>query len=224
MSGQTLCKRNLVTTPAPPADPEKANPYCLALTGGIACGKSTVGLLLQRCGLHRVDSDQVARQVVAPGSPGLERVVARFGSEVLLPDGAMDRRAVGRLVFASSSARRDLEKILHPLIWGVMAAEIRDAGSARRETVFEIPLLYENGNAGRFTTVWVVAASKEVQIQRLQVRDSLTVVEAQARLDSQMSVDEKARRADYVLLNDGDTVALEEQVDRGLSAWRGLRR
>jgi dephospho-CoA kinase len=92
-----------------------------------------------------------------------------------------------------------------------------------RETVFEIPLLFENGNEGRFATVWVVSAPREVQIQRLKQRDGLDAAEAQARLDAQMSVAEKAARASYVILNDGDMAALNRHVDEGLRLWRERR-
>lgn len=204
--------------------PEIANPHCLALTGGIACGKSTVGALLSDLGLARVDSDQVARDVVAPGTPGLAGVRRLFGDAVLLTDGSLDRRAVGRLVFSDPSARRALESLLHPLIWERMSEEIATAGALGRETVFEIPLLFENGNAGRFRTVWVVAASRQVQLRRLQLRDGLSLAEAQARLDSQMDVEEKARRADYVIRNDGTAEQLEPAVVQALELWREGRR
>lgn len=199
------------------------NPYSLALTGGIACGKSTVGALLQKRGLRRVDSDQVARQVVMPKSVGLAAIVDRFGPEVLLADASLDRKAVGRRVFADPEARRDLERIVHPLIWVSLEQAMTDAAEQHLETVFEIPLLFENGNEGRFSTVWVVSSSPEVQLQRLQLRDGLSPEEARLRIDSQMSVEEKARRASYVLHNNGDPVALEEQIEQGLRQWRQAR-
>lgn len=199
------------------------NPYSLALTGGIACGKSTVGELLQKRGLLRVDSDQLARQVVAPGTPGLAAVVARFGDGVLLEDGSLDRRAVARKVFSDEEARRDLERIVHPLIWARMEDSMRNAAEHNLETVFEIPLLFENGNEGRFSTVWVVWSEPELQRMRLRQRDGLSESEAQLRIDSQMSVAEKARRASYAIHNGGDLRALEEQVERGLAAWREQR-
>lgn len=199
------------------------NPYSLALTGGIACGKSTVGAMLQEKGLRRVDSDQVARQVVMPGSVGLDAVVARFGREVLLADGSMDRKAIGRIVFADPQARRDLERIVHPLIWVNLEDAMTEAAQRHLETVFEIPLLFENGNENRFSTVWVVSSSPQVQLQRLRQRDGLSAEEARARIDSQMSVEEKARRATFVIINDGDPKALEARIDQGLHQWRRVR-
>ena len=200
--------------------PPPPNPFCLALTGGIACGKSTVGAMLAARGLTRIDSDQVARDVVAPGTPGLAEVVFRFGRQLLLPEGGLDRKAIGRQVFADPAARRELEGILHPLIWSVLSAEMWVAAEQQRETVFEIPLLFENRNEGRFSTVWVVTAPREVQLRRLWERDQLEPAEAQARLDAQMSVQEKAARASFVLDNDGDVAALEARVQEGLELWR----
>lgn len=174
-------------------------------------------------GLDRVDSDQVARRVVEPGSPGLLRVVERFGEEVLTADGELDRPALGRIVFASERARRDLEAILHPLIWESLGRSLREAHERRRETVFEIPLLYEKGSQTRFSTVWVVAASPQVQRRRLTERDGLSSSEAQARLEAQMKVEEKVKRADFVLVNDGDLDQLKPRVEEGLSLWRRAR-
>jgi dephospho-CoA kinase len=202
---------------------EQPNRYCLALTGGIACGKSTVAAMLAQMGLTRVDSDQVARQVVEPGTPGLDGVVKLFGEGLLLADGTLDRRALGQLVFASTDARRQLESLLHPLIWLNLAAEMKAAAQFARETVFEIPLLYENGNQGRFSCVWVVAASTEVQLSRLMERDRWNRVEAESRLASQMSLTEKVRRADFVLVNDGNLPDLEARVRQGLTLWRQSR-
>lgn len=199
------------------------NPYSLALTGGIACGKSTVAALLEQSGLLRVDSDQIARQVVAPGTPGLAAIVARFGSEVLQPDGSLDRQAMGRRVFGDAQARRDLERIVHPLIWVSLEESMKNAADQHRETVFEIPLLFENGNEGRFSTVWVVSAEPELQLLRLRERDGLSDAEARARIESQMSVEEKARRAGYVIRNSGHFEDLRAQVARGLAQWRQAR-
>jgi dephospho-CoA kinase len=161
--------------------------------------------------------------VVAPGTPGLQAVVERFGPGLLLADGQLDRKALGRLVFASSEERRALEKLLHPLIWQVMAAAAEEAAQKREETVFEIPLLFENANQGRFSTVWVVTATPQVQLRRLTERDALDPLEAQARIDSQMSVAEKAARADFVIVNDGDREGLRQRLREGLRLWRENR-
>lgn len=179
--------------------------------------------MLQGMGLERVDSDQLSRLVVAPGTLGLSQVVARFGERVLTPHGELDRSALGEIVFADPTARHELEAILHPLIWEQMSQSMELAARNRQETVFEIPLLYEKGSQDRFSTVWVVGASPEVQLRRLIERDGLTKEQAQARLDAQMSVSEKARLADHVLLNDGDLVSLREAVKQGLKRWRARR-
>lgn len=199
------------------------NLYSLALTGGIACGKSTVGAILESLGLVRVDSDQIARDLVRPGTAALEEIVERFGTTVLLADGCLDRPALGRIVFSDSAARKDLERILHPKIWAVMGAHMERAAGLAQETVFEIPLLFENGNEGRFGEVWVVAVTPETQLRRLMARDGVGQEQAQARLDSQMSVQEKARRATFVISNDGDRENLQTQIREGLRRWRESR-
>ena len=199
------------------------SPYCLALTGGIACGKSTVGDLLAARGLARVDSDLIARAVVEPGTPALASIVVEFGSSVLTSDGRLDRASLGKIVFGQESARRRLEAILHPLIWEVMEREMRRAQSELRETVFEIPLLFEKGNQGRFSTIWVVTVSEELQLARLQQRDRLTLEHAKARIAAQMSLEEKSKLADFVITNMGDLQELEAAVDHGLRLWRGGR-
>lgn len=201
----------------------KPTSYCLGLTGGIACGKSTVGALLHSRGLTRIDSDQVARQVVEPGTPGLNSVVEAFGNSVLRSDGRLDRGRLGQIVFEDEASRRRLEGILHPLIWESLVQEMSSAELEARETVFEIPLLFENGNQGRFSWVWVVSVTEEIQFRRLQERDGLTPDQIQARLAAQMSLEEKKRLADFVIVNDGDLRSLEKQVDEGLRGWR-LRR
>jgi dephospho-CoA kinase len=213
-----------VTTSTPPPPPiTPRSPYCLALTGGIACGKSTVGAILEQLGLARVDTDLVARQVVLPGSPGLAAVVERFGPQILTPEETMDRREVGRIVFSDAQARRDLEAIIHPLVWQVLAHEMHEADRQHRETVFEIPLLFEKGHQGRFSTVWVVSAQREQSLRRLMTRDGLSREQAEARYDSQLSVAEKARQASFVIHNEGEPEDLERQVQRGLLQWRATR-
>ena len=199
------------------------SPYCLALTGGIACGKSTVGTELAKMGLRRVDADLVARLVVEPGTPGLGSLVEAFGPGILAPDGTLDRAAMGSLVFADPSARTKLESILHPLIWESMALSVQQAHDEACETVFEIPLLFEKGSQNRFSTVWVVSAPLEVQLQRLRARDGFSEEEALARIRSQMSVLEKAAMADFVLENDGDRAKLLAQISQGHALWRSTR-
>lgn len=197
--------------------------YCIGLTGGIACGKSTVGRLLESLGLVRVDADQIAREVVSPGSQGLAEIVRTFGDACLTPTGALDRAYLGRRVFESKEERARLEAILHPRIWHELSAAMERASVEARETVVEIPLLFENGRDSHFRTIWVVAAGRGLQVSRLNERDGLTSQESEQRIASQLDVWEKAKRASFVIVNDGKLEDLKEQVDRGLAQWRAHR-
>ena len=133
----------------------------VGLTGGVASGKSTVAAILTELGAVVVDADQLARDVVAPGSPGLAAVVEEFGPDVLTEDGALDRPALGAVVFADETARRRLEAILHPLI-RARGAEIEAGTPAGTVVVHDIPLLVETGQAGRYELVLVVRADPDL--------------------------------------------------------------
>lgn len=195
----------------------------VALTGGIATGKSVVARCLGDAGLPVIDADQVARDVVAPDTPGLVAVTGRFGAGILTAAGALDRAALGRLVFSDAAARRDLEAILHPRIRGVIdgffaALPIGAPGVA------EIPLAYETGWGARFDVVVVVACHPEVQRARLRARDGLSEAEARQRLAAQWPIDDKVRLADAVVRTDGDLAATRVEAGR-LAAWlRGRSR
>lgn len=197
--------------------------YVIGLTGGIACGKSTVGRLLAEFGLVRVDSDQIARQVVEPGTPGLREIVERFGSDVISPDGRLDRAALGRFVFADEIARRELEAIVHPRVWAALKAASEQAESQHQETVLEIPLLFESGRQDHFQTIWVVSVSPQVQRERLAQRDELNPEEVEQRLASQWPLAEKERRATVVLDNSGPIEDLRGEVEVALANWRKVR-
>ena len=192
----------------------------IALTGGIASGKSAVADLLAAKGAVLVDSDVLAREVVAPGTPGLAAVVDRFGEGILRPDGALDRPALGAIVFADPDARADLEAITHPRI-RARAGELRAEAPAGAVVIDVIPLLVEGDLSGRFDEVIVVDVPEEVQVERLRRRDGFTRDEAMARLAAQASREDRLAVADHVIDNSGDTDALAEQVDR---LWDALRR
>lgn len=197
--------------------------YSIGLTGGIASGKSTAARILEENGLLRVDADRVARDVVLPGEPALEELKLRFGEQILTPEGTLDRAALGRLVFADTEARRDLEGILHPRIWERLKAALVRAEQERRETVVEIPLLFESGRENDFETIWVVTVPEELQARRLVARDGFTAEEVQQRLASQLPLVEKARRAHLVLDNQGPVEDLEAAIVRALEQWRETR-
>jgi dephospho-CoA kinase len=191
------------------------------VTGGIGAGKSTVSRMLAKLGAIVVDSDQVARQVVEPGTPGLAEVVAAFGSTVLAGDGTLDRAALAEIVFAASdadSARRRLEGIIHPRV----RAEFRrivDEAAPGAVVVNDIPILRSADQAAQFDAVVVVVADVPVRVRRLIAR-GLAEADARARIAAQISDDERVALADSVIRNNGDEADLWSQVER---LWHHLR-
>jgi len=184
----------------------------IGLTGGIASGKSEVSRLLARKGIPVVDADQLAREAVAPGSPALRRIAERWPGTV--HDGKLDRKALGAIVFASESERKALEAILHPWIRAEARRrmdEILARGAPR--VIYEAPLLFETGAADELDAVILVAAPEEVQRERLMRRDGLGPDEADARIAAQLPLEEKRRRATFVIDNDGDLEELARSVD-----------
>jgi len=195
----------------------------VALTGGIATGKSTVRAVFERLGVPTSDADRLARDAVAPGTPGLDAVVARFGAGVRAPDGALDRKALARLVFGDDQARRDLEAIVHPLVQAATEAWYRQLPPETPFAVSDVPLLYEVGRDVDFDAVIVAACPVDVQLSRLRARDGMTEEEARRRIAAQWPIDEKVRRADYVISTAGspaDTEAATTAVWRQLTARR----
>lgn len=184
----------------------------IALTGGIASGKTTVARLLAERGAILIDSDLLARQVVAPGTPGLAAVVKRFGAGVLAADGSLDRQRLGELIFADAQARADLNAIIHPQVRR-RRAELIAAAPDRSIVVSVIPLLVETGLTHEFDGVIVVDVPPEVQIARLQARNSLSVTEAQARVAAQAQRADRLAAAGWVIENSGTRDQLREQVE-----------
>jgi len=190
----------------------------IGLTGGIASGKSTVADLLAARGAVIVDSDVLAREVVEPGTPGLDAVVARFGPGVLTADGSLDRAALGRIVFADPSARADLEAIIHPAV-RARAAELSAAAPRDAVVVQVIPLLVETGQAGNFDRVVVVDVDPDVQLGRLRMRDGFGIDEARARVAAQASRQARISAATDVIDNSGTTEELAAAVARMWAGW-----
>jgi len=203
-----------MTHPTPPAT------LLIGLTGGIACGKSTVSGLLAARGASIVDADLLAREVVAPGSPGLSAVVAAFGPEVLGADGALNRAALGARVFADPEARARLEAITHPRIAALSLERLQAArASGAPLVVYDAALLFESGRADAFRPILVVTAPRAVQRARLMQRDGLDAAAADARIDSQMPVADKAARADHVIDNGQSLAHTEAQVAALWQEW-----
>jgi dephospho-CoA kinase len=190
----------------------------IGLTGGIATGKSTVGQLLAgRFGLPVLDADLFARGALAPGSPAAQAVLARYGEPVAAGAGdAIDRAALGRIVFADPVERRWLEQLVHPLVRQCFEAELQRLAHAP-VVVLMIPLLFEAGLESLCSEVWLVTCSPETQLQRLIGRDGLLEHEARARNAAQWPLDRKQALADRLIHNDGDPEALEQQLAAALA-------
>ncbi|GHG40857.1 dephospho-CoA kinase [Sinomonas cellulolyticus] len=188
----------------------------VGLTGGIASGKSEVSRRLAERGAVIVDADVLAREAVAPGSPGLAEVVEAFGPGVLTHDGGLDRAALGAIVFADRTQRERLNGIIHPRVRARAAQLVADAVAADPHAVVvqDIPLLVETGQAAAFDTVVVVDAPDDVRIARLRARNGMSDEEARSRIAAQATREERLAAAHHVVDNDGSLEALRAQVDR----------
>jgi dephospho-CoA kinase len=193
----------------------------VGLTGGIGSGKSLVAELLAAHGATIIDADVLAREAVAPGTPGPAAVRERFGTGVLRPDGSLDRAALGRIVFGDPIARRDLEAIIHPAV-RARAAALAAAAPEGAVVVQVIPLLVETGQQGHFDQVVVVDVEPEVQLSRIVRRDGLSEAEARARLRAQASREARLAAAHVVLRNNGNRDDLAAAVDRLWAEWESV--
>jgi len=187
----------------------------IGLTGGIASGKSTAGRLLAARGLPVLDADAIAREALAPGSPGAHAVLARYGEQVRAAANAIDRAALGRIVFADEAERQWLEQLVHPLVRAHFAVELERLADAP-VVVLMIPLLFEAGLEELCSEVWLVDCDEHQQLARLMARDPLSAADAQARLAAQWPLARKRGLADVVLNNRGGPEQLEGQLERAL--------
>jgi dephospho-CoA kinase len=192
-------------------------PRVIGLTGGIASGKSEVSRILRERGLPVIDVDGVAHEILATDEGIKRQVAAAFGPEVLTVDGAIDRTRLGTLIFRDAERRRDLERILHPMIGTVLRQRTQEADDI---VVLDMPLLIELGEHELVDLVVVVYATREHQLQRLMERDGLSREEAIRRIETQLPLDEKVLHADYVINNNGSLQETEEQVIRLYQALR----
>ncbi|GAA2002060.1 dephospho-CoA kinase [Nocardioides kribbensis] len=183
----------------------------VGLTGGVASGKSTVSGLLRELGAVVIDADQLAREVVERGTPGLARVVEEFGEGLLTPEGDLDRPAMGRLVFGDEQARRRLEAIVHPLVFE-RYAEAEAAAGPDDLVVHDIPLLVESGRAGDFDAVVVVDAPRELQLERMVAHRGWTREDAESRIAAQATREQRRAVATYVVDNTGSLEDLRARV------------
>ncbi|MCT9142014.1 dephospho-CoA kinase [Streptomyces violarus] len=192
----------------------------VGLTGGIGAGKSEVSRLLVACGAVLIDADRIAREVVAPGTPGLAAVVEAFGEQVLARDGSLDRPKLGSIVFADAARLATLNSIVHPLV-GARSRELEEAAAEDAVVVHDVPLLTENGLAPLYDLVIVVDASPETQLDRLVRLRGMTEEDAHARMAAQATREQRREIADVVIDND---VPLEELERRVKEVWAELAR
>ncbi|EFM08822.1 dephospho-CoA kinase [Paenibacillus curdlanolyticus YK9] len=195
----------------------------IGLTGGIACGKSTVAAMLVELGARLVDADQAARDVVLPGEPALGAVVAKFGQAMLHEDGSLNRQALGAVVFGQAERLKELEAILHPAIRQHMKEQMEayEKEDPNAVVIADIPLLYETGQDEAYEGVIVVYVPKDVQRERLMSRNGLSVEEADRRIGLQIDIERKRERAQWVIDNRGTLEQTREQV---AALWRAIGR
>lgn len=191
----------------------------VGLTGGIGSGKSEVARLLSSYGALVIDADAIAREVVAPGTAGLARVVEEFGTGVLRPDGALDRAALGAVVFSDPDRLAALNAIVHPLV-GARTAELMRTAPEGAVVVYDVPLLVENHLEAAYDVVVVVDASPETQVRRLVEHRGMAEADVRARMAAQASREQRRAAAGVVIDNDGDLDDLRSQVQR---LWRDLQ-
>ncbi|MGI6632790.1 MAG: dephospho-CoA kinase [Bacillota bacterium] len=201
--------------------------YVIGLTGGIASGKSTVSSMLSELGAVIIDADRLTREVQSPSSGALEEIRTAFGDEVILPDGSLDRRKLAEVVFRDRDALELLGSIIHPRVIARTEELLREMQSAALEegrvriVVVDAPLLLEAGVDRITDEVWVVALCRDEQVRRLMKREGYTRDEALSRIDSQMPLEEKKKRADHIIDNSGSVQETKEQV---FTLWQSLER
>ncbi len=193
--------------------------YVIALTGGIASGKTTLLTALFKHGAPVIDADQISRSLTAPGGQALPAIQAAFGDGVFAADGTLDRKTLAAIIFADEAARRKLETIIHPLVDWHIRQELQTLSAGYKAAIVDIPLLYEAGMESIANEVWCVYVPRQEQIRRLCARDRLTREQALLRLNSQMDPREKCRRADHVIRTDGTP---EETAAKAVVLWQNV--
>jgi dephospho-CoA kinase len=184
----------------------------IALTGGIATGKSYVSAKIKEAGVPIVDADVLSREVVAPGTPGLAAVRKRFGPDAVRRDGTMDRVRIAQIVFKDKRARLDLEAIIHPAVQRAIDDFFAQLPKRTPFAVADIPLLFETKREGQFQSVVVVACPREMQLTRLMERSKLSKEDAERRLAAQLPIDQKVKKATHVIRTDGTFEETDAQV------------
>lgn len=195
--------------------------WWVGLTGGIASGKSTVAKLFKKAGVPVADADELARLALAPGSPGLEKVLSYFGTGVLDHGGNLDRRSLGSIVFGSPEKLLYLESLIHPWVQEQVARlQARFASEGHPFAIYDVPLLFEKNREMQFDRIIVVGCSLATQLERLQQRNRFTIEEAEQRVQNQLPLEEKMRKATDVIWNEGNLEELELQVQSLIQKFR----
>lgn len=202
---------------ATPLESRDRRPYRIGLTGNIATGKSNVGQILQKLGAAFIDADKVAHEMMAPGQPAYAAVVAYFGAGILAPDGSIDRRALGAIVFSDPEALHQLERLVHPPT--IAEVEARIQRLTVRVVVVEAIKLLESGMAETYDAIWVTTCSEEEQVRRLQESRGLERSEALRRIHAQPPQAEKLARADVIIYTGGSKSETCAQVR---AAWEKI--
>jgi dephospho-CoA kinase len=192
----------------------------VALTGGIATGKSYVAGRFREAGVPIVDADLLAREVVLPGTPALAAIRKRFGPDAVRRDGTMDRIRVAQIVFKDKRARLDLEAIIHPAVIKAINDFFNTLPRRTPFAVADIPLVFETGRERDFDAIIVVACPREMQLLRLMERNKLSQEDAEKRLAAQVPIDQKVKKATYVIKNDGTFEETDAQVDKLIEMLR----
>ncbi len=188
----------------------------IGLTGSIASGKSTIARMFSALGVHIIDTDVIARQVVAPGSSGLAKLTAEFGEQLLNDDGSLNRQLLGELIFADQGKRQRLNELLHPLIMSVAGEKMQKYGRQYPDgmVMVDVPLLIEANLLSWFDQIILVYVPVAVQLERLKARDRIDAETARLKMSSQMSPEEKLKYADFVIDNSGSLAASRTQVEK----------
>lgn len=195
----------------------------IGLTGSIASGKSTVSLMFDDLNIPVIDADKISREVVYPGEKAYEKVVHAFGENILRDDKTLDREKLGSIIFADEEKRKQLNSIVHPAVREKMI-EQRDAYVKAGETlvVLDIPLLFESKLTHFVDKIVVVYVDKEVQLHRLMKRNGYTEEEANQRINSQITVKEKAEKTNAIINNNGTKYDSYQQLEQLVKEWRGI--
>jgi dephospho-CoA kinase len=202
---------------------ELCKKWGIGLTGGIACGKTTVARILADKGFLVIDADQLAREAVEPNTKGLAKIVETFGGAILNENGTLNRRLLGETIFSDPEKRQKLEKITHPIIRDLLTAKLQERGLFQnpRFWFYEASLLYETGRNQDFRLIWCVYCPQQLQIARLKTRDNRDREMAEKIIASQLPAQEKANRADVVIDTSSPIDELEAKIRHALNQLPG---